>query len=149
LGSVSCFAEEPETLKAPRFQTEQLDRMIRIYPLLVLIALLVTAFFLWARRRTGQKQTGLQRGDVRKALEEVISESSFSRDNWELFVKWPIDDPYLESVRQRCRRILADHPRTKVTAYVSKEGVDKLRKVLEELDGRPNELDGPKVHATR
>jgi hypothetical protein len=40
---------------------------------------------------------------VEIALEEFVSSDSVYHDAWDLFCSWPIDDPYLESIRQRCR----------------------------------------------
>jgi hypothetical protein len=80
---------------------------------------------------------------VQQALEEVVSASSFTRENWELFLKWPIDDPHLETIRQHCRYIVADNPRTKIAEYISKDGVEELKEVLKQFKREPNQLLDP------
>ena len=86
-----------------------------IYLPIIPATLAVTAFFLWARGQTRPKHACFRLKDVQGALEQVLSQSSFNLDQWELFLRWPIDDPYWEAIRQRCRRIVADWPRTRVT----------------------------------
>ena len=116
------------------------------YPFMLSAALAVTGFFLWARRQTRRKHARFRRQDVRDAFEQVLSANAFTRDTWELFLKWPIDDPYLESIRQRCRHVVADWPRTKVTEYIAKEGIDRLEEIYKELcNGRSQERDPASV----
>ena len=106
---------------------------------IILATLAVTAFFLWARGQTRRKHACFRSQDVQGAFEQVLSPSSFNRDQWELFLLWPIDDPDLETIRQRCRHIVADWPRTRVTEYIGKEGLAELQGVYEEYFGGPNQ----------
>ena len=68
-----------------------------------LIIALVAAFFIWANTRTRREHARFTREDVEIALKEFVASDSKYHDTWDLFCAWPIDDPYLESIRQRCR----------------------------------------------
>ena len=50
-------------------------------------------------------------------------------DEWDLFLAWPIDDPYLESVRQRCIRVCDEDGPEPVEARLRQE----LEEILQEL----------------
>jgi hypothetical protein len=69
---------------------------------------------------------------VESALEDVLTQHSRVED-WNLFLAWPINDPYLESVRQRCLRIAAKHVVMRDGEYMTKEGLESVREILEEL----------------
>jgi hypothetical protein len=113
------------------------------YPFIFFATLATTAFFLWARGQTRRRHAGYRHNDVKKAIEQVLAPISVSLDDWELFLKWPIDDPYLEKIRQHCRQIVADWPRTKVTEYMGKEGLAELEVVYREFCRMPNQLPDP------
>ena len=68
---------------------------------LVLVAL-VAGFFAWANAQTRRAHAKFTLRDVEIALEEFVSPDSTYHDTWDLFCAWPIDDPHLESIRQRC-----------------------------------------------
>ena len=55
--------------------------------------------------RTRREHAKFTRREVEAALEEFVSPDSVYHDLWDLFLAWPVDDPYLESIRQRCRRV--------------------------------------------
>ena len=69
----------------------------------VILVALIVAFFAWANARTRRAHAGFKLRDVEIALEEFVSPAAADHGTWDLFRSWPIDDPYLESVRQRCR----------------------------------------------
>jgi Tfp pilus assembly protein PilE len=60
-------------------------------------------FFAWANSRTRRAYARSTLSDVEAALEEFVSPDSRDHDTWDLFLSWPIDEPYLESIRQRCQ----------------------------------------------
>jgi len=114
-----------------------------IYPFLLFATLATTAFFLWARGQTRRKHAGFRHKDVKEAFEQVLAPNSVTLDDWELFLKWPIGDPHLETIRQHCRQIVADWPRTRVTEYMGKEGLAELEVVYRKLCSAPNQLPDP------
>jgi hypothetical protein len=75
--------------------------------LLVLAAVVVAAalFFPWASRRTAKAHARFGRKDVEGVLAQIVSPETKTSDDWDLFLAWPIDDPFLESIRQECVRI--------------------------------------------
>jgi hypothetical protein len=91
----------------------------------------VFAFFIWANSRTRKQHAHFAHSDVEDALEELLSNDS--HDNWDLFLAWPIDDPYLESLRQRCLRVVEECPREKPNEDISQAGTEQVRAMLKEL----------------
>ena len=93
---------------------------------IALIVALVIGLFVWANTRTRHAHARSTRSDVEAALEEFVSPESTYHDTWDLFLAWPIDDPYLESIRQRCQ-----------TAASGRDGdpvaIDDVRAILSEL----------------
>lgn len=85
--------------------------MIKTF-LIVAVCLLasVVAFFMGANRATGRAHARFQTKDVESALSELFAPDSPTLDNFDLFLAWPIDDPYLESVRQRCLTLVQEPP---------------------------------------
>jgi hypothetical protein len=67
-----------------------------------LIVALAIVFFLWANALTRREHAKFTCRNVEAALEEFVPPDSANHDTWDLFLAWPIDDPYLESIRQRC-----------------------------------------------
>jgi hypothetical protein len=85
----------------------------------------VAGFFVWANTRTRRQQARFDPKDVETALEEFVSPDSRDHDAWDLFLSWPIADPYLESIRQRCQSF-AGHD-------VDPTAKDHVRAILAEL----------------
>ena len=76
------------------------------WPLVLAAAVVATVlFFAWARRRTVKAHARFGREDVEAVLAQIISPETKCSDDWDLFLSWRIDDPYLESIRQECLRI--------------------------------------------
>lgn len=74
------------------------------------LAIGLVVFFTWARWHTRRVHARYTRKDMRAALERVLGEAYKSRlDDWQLFLAWPIDDEYLESVRRRCLSVEEEH----------------------------------------
>jgi hypothetical protein len=74
---------------------------------LTVIALLFVGFaalLALATRSTRRAHARFTHRDVQAVLEDAIGTADYY-DDWDLFLGWPIDDPYLDSVRQRCIEI--------------------------------------------
>ena len=72
--------------------------------------------------------------DVEQALAEVISPDACCHDAWDLFLTWPIADPYLESIRQRCLEICRDDDATTHSGRdLSVASENRVRAILKEL----------------
>jgi hypothetical protein len=89
------------------------------------VVVVVAGFFAWANARTRRQHARFDPKDVEAALEEFVSPDSRDHDTWDLFLSWPIADPYLESVRQRCQSV-AGHD-------ADPTAKDHVRAILSEL----------------
>src|SRR4051794_7624208 len=83
--------------------------MVKILGVITVVIGAVAAFFTWANASTRRAYARSTRSDVEAALMEFVSPESVYYDTWELFLAWPIRDPYLESIRQRCQPIADRH----------------------------------------
>lgn len=70
----------------------------------------IVAFFAWDHRRTAKEHARFTRKDVEIALAEFVDPQAHDHDTWDLFLAWPIDDPYLESIRLECCLIRHECP---------------------------------------
>jgi len=77
--------------------------VVRIIAIIGVLLAAVAGFFAWANSQTRPAYARSTRSDVEEALKEFVSPTSADHDQWDLFLGWPIDDPYLESIRQRCQ----------------------------------------------
>jgi hypothetical protein len=68
--------------------------------IVALFVIAVVGFFAWANHRTKKEHAAFTKTDVITAIEDVLSDGY--HDEWDLFLAWPIGDPYLEAVRRRC-----------------------------------------------
>jgi hypothetical protein len=101
-------------------------------PLLIGAAVLVSfviAFFAWANGATRREHARFTREDVQSALETCLGLHGIDHDEWDLFLAWPIDDPFLESIRQRCIRVWDEDGPEPVEARLRRE----LDEILQEL----------------
>ena len=78
---------------------------IAIAALALLIAA-VAAVFIIGNRTTALAHSRFTASEVEEALDEVVSPDSQYHDAWDLFLSWPIGDPELEAIRQRCLEIV-------------------------------------------
>jgi hypothetical protein len=104
---------------------------------LLIVALIVSgivAFFVWANHRTKIQHAAFTKHDVIAAIENVVSDGY--HDAWDLFLAWPIDDAYLESVRQRCITISGGHSGIEKGKGIATAGETKLHEILVELKSR-------------
>jgi len=110
--------------------------------IVLLIAVSVVGFFVWANQKTKKTHARFKLSDVVDALEDFISPNSY-HDDWDLFLRWPIDDLYLESIRERCLRVVQDCPPETATEEISKNGLEQIHSILEELRTAPKPEDVP------
>ncbi|HTJ78843.1 MAG TPA: hypothetical protein VL357_07575 [Rariglobus sp.] len=103
---------------------------------LIIIALvaIVPIFFVWANHRTKKQHATFSKDDVVSAIQNVISGSD--HDEWDLFLSWPIQDPYLESIRQRCIDISKEYSGVEKGKDIASQGEAKLNLILNELENR-------------
>lgn len=101
----------------------------------IVVAGAVAVFFGWANRKTKKAHARFTAADVELALDEVISPDAETHDEWDLFLSWPIDDPYLESIRQRCLAICRDYPKVP-GRDLSEQAEAQVLQILEELRSR-------------
>ena len=97
---------------------------MKIVAIIGVILAAVAGLFAWANRQTRRAYARSTRSDVEAALEEFVSPQSVYYDAWELFLTWPIEDPYLESIRQRCQSVADWHDQA---------AKDHVRAILAEL----------------
>ena len=110
----------------------------------VAVVVAIAALVAWASRQTAKRYARFQPKDVEEALVELVSDDARDHDTWDLFLSRPIDDPYLESVRQQCLAIVRECPRTHDHEDISQEGQVRVKTLLQELrlrGGLPNPPD--------
>lgn len=95
----------------------------------------IALLFFWGNMRTARVHGRFRPKDVEEALAELVSPDSEYFDAWDLFLAWPIDDPDLELIRQRCLAIVRECP-PRSGEYLSKEGAAMVAALLEELRSR-------------
>ena len=107
-------------------------------PLLIGAAVLISfviAFFVWGDEETAMRREHARftREDVQSAVENCLGLHGSDHDEWDLFLGFAIDDPYLESVRQRCIRVWDEEDEVEpVGASLRRE----LEEILQELRAR-------------
>jgi hypothetical protein len=99
--------------------------------ILSLIVIVIVVFFCWANNQAKKQHAAFTKDDVVKAIENVFANEL--HDEWDLFLAWPINDPYLESVRQKCLLIFKEHQGKEKGKDIETTGEAKLQLILEEL----------------
>lgn len=116
--------------------TDPLNLNVRctLYTLLIIGLVLATiiAFFTWAEHQAKATHAQFQTKDVISALNNFISDSSTDHDEFDMFVSFPIDDPYLESIRQKALYYCRKFPGTE-TQDISPEGAKEIERLIHEL----------------
>src|SRR5688572_6260341 len=95
----------------------------------------VVAFFAWANRQAAKAHARFGPTDVEIALIEMLDPHARDHDTWDLFLARPINDPYLESIRQECQKIFQECPGG-VGKDISDEGEKRVAALLAELRRR-------------
>lgn len=104
--------------------------------LITLVVLGVILLVAWSNSQARKDHANFRPVDVEMALQEVLSNESCCHDGFDLFLSWPIDDPYLESLRQRTLTILNDSPPPPAGYDISPEGLKQIELLLMELRSR-------------
>jgi hypothetical protein len=103
-----------------------LVRCVKVIALIGIVLAAVAGFFAWANVQSRRAHGRSTRSDVEAALEEFVSPDSTYHDTWDLFLSSPIDDPYLESIRQRCHAAAGGLDGDPIA-------IDRVRAILSEL----------------
>lgn len=108
--------------------------------LVALAALVLTAavpFFVWATGETKKRHAAFTVADVVAAIANVLDlDDAGCHDEWDLFLAWPIGDPYIESIRRRCLAIAGQHSGREPGMDIGPDGAAELLSILEELTAR-------------
>jgi hypothetical protein len=80
---------------------------------------------IWARRT----HLAFEPKDVAAAIETLLDDTPHSMDNWDLFLSWPIKDPYCEHIRQECIRAIDEHPPVR-NEFVSNDAARRIAALL-------------------
>lgn len=102
----------------------------------------VVAFLAWAllgrrARRAARIHAQFAAKDVETALDEVLNPGY--QGTFDEFLAWPINDPYLESIRQECLRICHECPSAR---NVNQEGEKRIAALLRDLRQRTHLAGG-------
>jgi hypothetical protein len=95
----------------------------------------VAIFFALANRATRRTHAGFGPIEVESALQCVLDDTQ-CHDDFDLFLAWPIDDPYLESIRKDCHEIIRTSAPAGSGEDISENGKDRIRAILRELRDR-------------
>jgi hypothetical protein len=103
---------------------------------LVLVFVAGGAVFLArGQQETRRRHASLGPAEVKAALQCVLDDTQY-HDAFDLFLAWPIDDPYLESIRTQCCEIVRTSPPPRRAEDVSESCKDQIRALLVDLRGR-------------
>lgn len=105
---------------------------IAIAPVVVLVSLVVFLSIPFQRllaRRSGPRMSV---PDVALVIDHFVMGESGEWD-WDDFISAPIDDPRLDSIRERCARLDEEFRPTRSDAYCGDEGLEVLRQFVREL----------------
>ena len=101
---------------------------------LTLVIAVIAFVFIAGNRAAAASHLQFTAADVEQALAEVTSPDSPTHDAWDLFLSWPIADPYLESIRRRCLAIVDDDASTSHPGRdLSVDSENRVRAILKEL----------------
>jgi len=101
----------------------------------------LVAFFAWADRQTAKAHARFTARDVEIALRELLDPEAPTHDTWDLFLAWPINDPYLESIRQESLRICRECPPAP-GKDINEESEKRVAALLTDLRRRTNPSSG-------
>ncbi len=108
-----------------------MTRFLLILAILAVVALIV----LRLKRGAARPRANFGRGEVESALLNVLTIDATTHDEWDYFLSHPLDDPHLESIRQRCIDICKRYPGGG-DRDLPEPAVTEVRALLEELRTR-------------
>ena len=92
----------------------------------------IVVFFVWANGQTAKAHARFTPDNVEAALAELLDPQALDHDTWDLFLAWPIKDPYLESIRLECLRICRECPPAP-GRDINEEGEKRVAALLADL----------------
>jgi hypothetical protein len=101
----------------------------------VVMTLVGWTFFALANAFTKRQHAKFGRIDVEAALEDVVTPGS-RIVSWSLFLAWPIDDPFYESIRQECQKIDDRYAVMTDGRYMTDEGLHLVEDLLTKVRQR-------------
>jgi hypothetical protein len=121
---------------------------LSLWAALIATAAGLAVFFVWANRQTAKAHVRFTPKDVETALSELLDPRAHDHDTWDLFLAWPINDSYLESIRLECLRICRECPPVP-GRDINEEGEKRVAALLAELQRRTHgsggAADAPRV----
>jgi hypothetical protein len=110
---------------------------VRVWMAALAAAAGIVVFFARANRQTAKAHARFTVKDVDDALSELLAPDARDHDTWDFFLTWPIDDPYLESIRQESLRICRECPPAP-GKDMNEDGERRVAALLSELRGGAN-----------
>ena len=108
----------------------------------------IVMVFRWANRQTAKAHAGFTPKDVEAALAELLDPHARTHDTWDLFLAWPINDPYLESIRVECLQICRECPPVP-GKDINEDGEKRVAALLAKLRRRTSPsagaVDAPRI----
>ena len=104
---------------------------------LFVIAALILAFN--DRLRAKKAHAAFTKWDVIDAIQHGMSPDEDHDDQWRSFLLWPIRDPQLEAVRQRCIAISSQYSGKEKDTNIASGGETELRLIVDELMSRAHQ----------
>lgn len=106
-----------------------------LWAVVIVAAAGIVVFFVWANRQTAKAHARFTSKDVEAALSELLDPQARDHDTWDLFLAWPINDTYLESIRLECLKICQECPPVP-GKDINEEGEKRVAALLAELRRR-------------
>ncbi len=98
-----------------------------------LILVVFIVFFAWASNQAKAKHAKFDKSDVLSALKNLIADDSTNNhDEFDMFISWPINDSYLESIRKRTREIIAKYKPT-ANCAIPAAGIREIEELMIEV----------------
>lgn len=106
--------------------------LITLAPLVFIITLLFSPVALvlnWLSRRGGPRLT---KAEVARIIETFVNGQGSPWD-WDEFVSVPINDPYLDTIRECCARLDEEFPPNQPGQYCGPAGLEIMKRYVAEL----------------
>lgn len=109
-----------------------MNALVIVIVVVVIVILGIILFFIWANGKTKKEHAHYDVTDVIMALEELFDPDARYHDTFDLFIIWPINDRYLESIRLKVLEIVKNDPGGK-GKDISRHGMEEIELILNEL----------------
>ena len=81
------------------------------------------------------KKVRLTREQVAQILDDFVSGKG-GRWDWDDFISFPIEDEYLDLIRERCTHLSEEFPPDAPRAFTNQRGIDVIRRFIDDLRKR-------------